>query len=131
MKLPQNIFEKLIAVAQKTAPEEGCGILAGRDDEVTEFYEMENVAHSSDWFELKPEDQFKVIKDIRAKELKMLGIFHSHPASPARPSEEDIRHAFYPDSLYFILSLENSDEPVLKAFTIVDGEVAEKTFEII
>ncbi len=131
MKLPRNILDELIAVAKKTQPEEGCGILAGRDGEITEFFEMENVAHSSEWFELRPEDQFRVVKDIRAKKLKMLGIFHSHPASPARPSELDIQHAFYPDCLYFILSLEDEANPTLKAFTIIEDEVARKTFEII
>ena len=91
------------------------------------FFEMENKAASPTFFELKPEEHFGVIKKIRTEKIEKLGIFHSHPASPARPSAEDIKFAFDSGTLYFILSLENPGEPVLKAFQIVDGAVSEKT----
>jgi proteasome lid subunit RPN8/RPN11 len=55
----------------------------------------------------------------------MLAVHHSHPASPARPSVEDIRLALTPDVLYTILSLQDADSPVLKAFFVDDGVVKE------
>jgi len=130
-KFPQAIFTTLFTHAKKTAPEEGCGILAGKDFMITEFFPLENTAHSEQFYEMKAEEQFQIIKKIRAKGLKMIGIFHSHPVSLARPSATDIKLAFYPDVLYFILSLQNPNKPVLKAFWIKDGEVEEEGIEII
>lgn len=131
LKLPRAIFEQLIAAAQRAAPNEGCGILAGNSDTISQFFEMENAAASPEFFELKPEEHFGVIKKLRTEKLEKLGIFHSHPTSPARPSAEDIKFAFDSETLYFILSMQNPDEPVLKAFQIVDGKVTEKDFKIV
>jgi proteasome lid subunit RPN8/RPN11 len=60
----------------------------------------------------------------------MLAIHHSHPASPSRPSAEDIRLALTPDVLYTILSLQGPANPVLKAFAICEGVVAEHPLAI-
>lgn len=43
---------------------------------------------------MDPREQFAVVKDMRNNNLTLLGNFHSHPASPSRPSEEDKRLAF-------------------------------------
>ena len=72
-----------------------------------------------------PGEQFKVVKTLRAAGQRMLAVHHSHPASPARPSAEDIRLALTPDVLYTILSLQDADSPVLKAFSVDDGVVKE------
>jgi proteasome lid subunit RPN8/RPN11 len=53
----------------------------------------------------------------------MLAIYHSHPETPARPSEEDIRLALTPDVVYVILSLLGNNGPVVKGFQIEDGAV--------
>jgi proteasome lid subunit RPN8/RPN11 len=74
---------------------------------------------------MAPEDQFKVIADMRKTGLALLGNFHSHPATPARPSEEDIRLAFDPSLSYVIISLQEP-EPVLKSFRIQKGAAVEE-----
>jgi proteasome lid subunit RPN8/RPN11 len=78
---------------------------------------------------MAPEDQFNAIKDIRKKGLTLLGNFHSHPASPARPSAEDIRLAFDPSLSYIIISLKNP-EPVLKSFIIRSGAAEEEPVQV-
>ena len=55
---------------------------------------------------------------MRANGYTPLGNWHSHPESPARPSEEDKRLAYDPTVNYLILSLMNPEEPVIKAFDI-------------
>ena len=74
--------------------------------------------------------QLAALKDATAKGAKIIGNFHSHPESPSRPSEEDKRLAFDPSILYLILSLQEADNPVLKAFEI-DKEKKVTTQEII
>jgi len=79
---------------------------------------------------MEPKEQFRVMKELRLEGLTMLAIFHSHPQSPAYPSVKDVDLAFYEDTVYVIISLMNQQEPVIKAFTIVDGAVKEATFKI-
>jgi proteasome lid subunit RPN8/RPN11 len=78
---------------------------------------------------MAPEEQFKVVKDIRSAGLEMLAIYHSHPETPARPSAEDIRLAFTPDVIYVIVSLQNI-KPAVKGFLIEDDSVTEVPVKI-
>ena len=138
MKIPQNIIDELIEQAEKDAPEESCGYLLGSltpnpspkgegDFEaiVTENYWMENVDHSSEHFSFAPKDQFAALRYARDKGLKILANWHSHPASPSRPSQEDLRLANDPTIRYAILSLLDG-EPKLNSFKILNGEVVDK-----
>ena len=111
-------------------PIEACGILAGKDELVEKYYKMTNADESRVHFKLLPDEQFEVIKDIRATGCRMLAIYHSHPDTPARLSEEDIRLALTPDVAYLILSLQQSDMPVLKGFVVEDNKAVEVPIEL-
>lgn len=123
--IPQTIFRELLDQARKHAPIEACGILGGRGDRVEVFHPMTNTDNSADHFLMDPVEQFKIAKLLRVAGLRMLAIHHSHPASPSRPSAEDIRLALTPDVVYTILSLQDARSPVLKAFAVDDGRVKE------
>ena len=125
MKIPQDIIDELIAQARKDAPNESCGYLLGIGDEVTENYWMENIDHSPEHFSFAPKDQFAALRYARSKGLKILANWHSHPATPSRPSQEDLRLANDPKIRYAILSLLN-DEPRLNSFKILNGEIIDK-----
>ena len=105
MKINDDVIKQMIAQAQKDAPIETCGYLLGNNGVVTENYWMENIDHSSEHFSFAPKDQFAALKYARSKHLKILANWHSHPASPSRPSQEDIRLANDPTIRYAILSL--------------------------
>jgi proteasome lid subunit RPN8/RPN11 len=128
MIIPQNIIDELISQARQDAPNETCGYLLGTSSEdgdiVTENYEMENIDHSPEHFSFNPKDQFAALKYARSKGLKILANWHSHPASPSRPSQEDIRLANDPTIRYAILSLHEGVH--LNAFRIINGEIVEK-----
>ncbi|MBE6322796.1 MAG: M67 family metallopeptidase [Bacteroidales bacterium] len=125
MKIPQDIIDELIAQARKDAPNESCGYLLGIGDEVTKNYWMENIDHSPEHFSFAPKDQFAALRYARSKGLKILANWHSHPATPSRPSQEDLRLANDPTIRYAILSLLN-DEPRLNSFKILNGEIIDK-----
>ena len=129
LKIPGNIFEQMLQQAKAEAPIEACGILAGKNKKVEKLYKMTNTDQSSDHFMMTPEEQFKVVKDIRSDGLEMLAIYHSHPETPARPSAEDIRLALTPDVIYVIVSLQNT-EPAIKGFLIEDKSVTEVPVKI-
>lgn len=124
MRINQNVIEEMIAQAQKDAPNETCGYLLGADDVVTENYWMENIDHSSEHFSFAPKDQFAALKYARSKGLRILANWHSHPASPSRPSQEDLRLANDPTIRYAILSLHEGIH--LNSFKILNGEVINK-----
>lgn len=124
MKIKENVIQAMIAQARKDAPMETCGYLLGTDDVVTENYWMENIDHSAEHFSFAPKDQFAALKYARSKGLKILANWHSHPASPSRPSQEDIRLANDPNIRYAILSLFQGIH--LNSFKILREEVINK-----
>ena len=133
MKIEQSVIDEIIAQARKEAPEESCGYLLGTnekdDNVVTENYPMENVDHSTEHFSFSPREQFAALRYAREKGLKILANWHSHPASPSRPSEEDLRLANDPSIRYAILSLLDN-EPRLNSFKILKGEVVDKEVHV-
>ena len=137
MKINENVIQELIRQAQQDAPNETCGYLLGissplqegqgevpSESIVTENYRMENIDHSPEHFSFAPKDQFAALKYARSKGLKILANWHSHPASPSRPSQEDLRLANDPTIRYAILSLHEGIH--LNSFKILNGEVIDK-----
>ena len=128
MNIPDPIIRQLIEQARKDAPNETCGYLLGNStdegDVVTENYWMENTDHSPEHFSFAPKDQFAALRYARSHGLKILANWHSHPASPSRPSQEDLRLAVDPTIRYAILSLHEGIH--LNSFKIQNGAVVDK-----
>jgi len=78
-----------------------------------------------------PEDQFAAVKDMRAKRIKMLAIWHSHPATPARMSQRDLRLAYTADVVYVILSLATPAKPDIHGFVVNNGHLEETEVRIL
>ena len=138
ISIPRDIYNLMMEHAKKGCPNEACGILAGpvknADADrvvVSEFYPMRNLDESSISYFMDPKEQLKVFKEMREKNLEMKGIFHSHVASEARPSQKDIRLAFYPEVSYLILSLSDMKKPVLRSFRINEEHVKEEEIKIV
>jgi proteasome lid subunit RPN8/RPN11 len=128
--IPLAIHDDMIAHAREGFPLEVCGILGGSGETVSVIYRMTNTDASNEHFMMEPKEQFAVVKDLRAKGLSMLSVYHSHPETPARPSEEDIKLALTPDVSYIIVSLADTAGPVLKSFKISNGSVENEALEV-
>lgn len=132
MKIAKKIYDEMIAHAKAGFPNEACGILAaGKAGEGTYFYAMKNMDEASISYFMDPKEQLKVFKDIRAANRQMTGIFHSHVASEAYPSQKDVRLAFYPEVSYLIVSLSDIEKPVLRSFQIKNEQVEEEKIQIV
>ena len=122
LKLKKSDYDKMLKHCKDGLPNESCGLLAGTVEgevkTVTKIYLLTNIDASNEHFSMDPKEQFAALKDARANGVEMIGNFHSHPESPSRPSEEDKRLAYDPSIEYLILSLQEADNPVLKAFGI-------------
>lgn len=133
--LKQEDYQKILEHARTGLPNEACGLLGGYTNEdgsqvITDVYLLRNVDESREHFSMDPKEQFAAVKDIRSKGRELLGNFHSHPESPSRPSEEDIRLAYDSKIHYLILSLMEEGNPVLNSFHIEKGAVTKETLEI-
>ena len=133
--LKQEDYQKILEHAKTGLPNEACGLLGGYTNEdgsqvITDVYLLRNMEESREHFSMDPKEQFAAVKDIRGKGRELLGNFHSHPESPSRPSEEDIRLAYDSKIHYLILSLMEEGNPVLNSFHIEKGAVTRETLEI-
>ena len=122
LNLKKSDYDKMLQHCKDGLPNESCGLLAGTVEgevkTVTKIYLLTNIDASNEHFSMDPKEQFAALKDARANGVGIIGNFHSHPESPSRPSEEDKRLAYDPNIEYLILSLQEADHPVLKAFGI-------------
>ena len=129
--LSDEHFRQILEHTRAEAPNEACGLLAGRDQYVTHVLPATNVAENPlVGYLMDPEDQLRHFHMIEEEALDLLGIYHSHPASGAYPSPTDLSMAYYPEAVYAIVSLMQSDRPVLRTFRIVDGQVSEVALQI-
>jgi proteasome lid subunit RPN8/RPN11 len=91
-------------------PYECCGLLLGRFDErgktVRETYPISNAREESakrNRFLIEPEELMRGERYAREHDLEVVGFYHSHPDSPAVPSQYDLEHA-WPTYSYIIVS---------------------------
>jgi proteasome lid subunit RPN8/RPN11 len=131
IQIPKTIYDQMLAHAAAEAPNECCGLLAGRNGTVDTIYRMTNADHSPVRYLIDPKEQFAAIKEMRAKEIEMLAIYHSHPHTAAYPSATDVQLAYYPDAVYIILSLQDRARPVVNAYRIVENKITQEPFEIL
>lgn len=131
LAIKQEIVKEIIVHAKKEKPRECCGILAGKDNLITHIFKLTNIQKDLDRYEMDPKEQVMVFEEIDRFKLELLGIYHSHPHSPAIPSAIDIMRAFYPTIAFFIVSLLDEEKPELKAYVIVKRKVQEKGFVVI
>jgi proteasome lid subunit RPN8/RPN11 len=104
--------EEIRRHGERDYPFECCGLLIGSFDDsgrkvVTETYPISNAREEEakrNRFLIRPEEFMRGERTARAKSLDVVGIYHSHPDSPAVPSQYDLDHAL-PIYSYIIVSV--------------------------
>lgn len=120
MALLRAHVEEMTAHAREMSPAECCGLIGGTGNgQARTVYRLRNVAADPlVAYEAAAEDLFAAQKIMRERGEKMLGIYHSHPrAHEPVPSVTDVRLAYYPSAIYFIIGLANTTAR-LRAFRI-------------
>lgn len=92
-------YEKMCDCALADFPNETCGFFYGHEifdrRVVTLARPVNNVKEGdkSRRFEISPQDYMQAERFALQHNLKLLGIYHSHPNHPSIPSEHDLRQA--------------------------------------
>jgi [CysO sulfur-carrier protein]-S-L-cysteine hydrolase len=118
--IPAEVREALRAHSQSEAPNEACGLLLLRDGRAERYVPGRNVASSPYRFELAFDDPEVWFLEDEGYEL---AVFHSHLASPARPSRTDVENiGLWDGKPYVIYSLARDE---LAAFRIEGRRIEE------
>ncbi len=130
LTIPRDIYDKLIDHCRAGLPNEACGFLAGRSGVVETFIPLDNAAASPVYYRPNDKQMIAAMRDIDDAGLELSAIFHSHVASPPRPSVTDIREAHYPDSVYLIVSLIDLSNPESQGWLIRKNDWRDETGEV-
>ena len=123
--VPGDIMERMRAHGEETYPHECCGFMLGSAEEglqrISEVRSQENERTDSreNRFVISPEQFRAAEKYARKAGLLLVGIYHSHPDSPARPSEYDRDHA-WPWFSYVIVSVKGGKAAEANAWQLRD-----------
>jgi proteasome lid subunit RPN8/RPN11 len=129
MRMPQALFDEMVAHARADAPNECCGMIASQNGAAVTIHPAQNAAASPLRYEIDGAEQYRIQMAIDDAGHDLGAIYHSHTRSAPYPSQTDINLAFYPDALYVIVGLA-ADDAEVRAFEIRDGRVAEADLEV-
>lgn len=131
LRLPADIRTELDALARAGYPDETCGLLLGQNDRnacrVLAQRPARNLnrERSRDRFELDPADYLAAEAAATASGRQLVGIWHSHPDHPARPSATD-REMAWPGWSYVILAVNAGKVVDLRSWRLDGDEFSEE-----
>jgi proteasome lid subunit RPN8/RPN11 len=120
--IPPDVRRAMEEHARGEEPNEACGLLAFRDGVAERYIPGRNGAASPYRFELETDPENWFLED----EGYELAVFHSHVASPPRPSRTDVENiGLWEGRPYLILSLATGE---LAAWRIAGHELTPLAF---
>lgn len=137
MILPREMAEELVAHARAEFPNECCGMIAGEGGRAVGVHRATNTEGSPFMYVMDPREQLAIMDAIDEADHDLLAVYHSHTKSAAYPSRTDVELAFFPNTLYVIVSIADQDAPDIRAFRIRRptgeddaGEITEEPVEV-
>ena len=131
LTLERAYVDEMIAHAREDDPNECCGIIAGNGGQATRLYRAVNAEASPYRYNVDPKDLLRIYRDLENNGWDVLVIYHSHTHTEAYPSPTDQRLAAWPEAYYVIVSLEDKQKPVVRAFHINDASVKEEELQVV
>ncbi len=107
MIISKELLNAIHAHGEGAYPEEGAGFLLGAESKVERILPLSNAREDAarrNRYLIAPEDYLKAEEAADRLGLSLIGVFHSHPDHPNRPSEYD-REWAQPFFSYLITSV--------------------------
>jgi proteasome lid subunit RPN8/RPN11 len=141
LRLTRAQYEIVLGHCLDGFPDEACGLFSGPLDagadggravptgEVAEVHPCRNADASARTYTVDSRDLLRAMRHAESRGHDIVGVWHSHTHTDAYPSVTDVRQAVDAAWIYAIVSLKYGD-PVLRAYRIVDGAIAEVGVEV-
>ena len=131
LALPAAEHTQILAHARSQYPRECCGLLIGRPAaanrqilQVKRSVAAANCAPASDQASSYAIDSLFYLQQEQiaaAAGLEIIGVYHSHPNHPAKPSNTDLRQA-WPVYVYLIVSLDAAHTLCVRAWVMDESQ---------
>jgi proteasome lid subunit RPN8/RPN11 len=113
--LDLNMLEEMHLHSLSAFPEECCGLMFGnfsdtKDDRATRVVTIQRMRNTFDpaqrfhRYSIDPKEFLNIETDAEERGEEIIGVYHSHPNAPAKPSEFDRFYA-WPDLSYVIMEI--------------------------
>jgi len=127
VELHRDIRAAVVAHARFCYPNEACGLLAVDGAGALRMaYCCTNVEQSPVSYTVDATEHLRAMVHAERNGWALGGVFHSHTHSPAHPSRTDVARALEPEWLYVLVSLEDPDDPDVRAYWIREGTITEE-----
>jgi proteasome lid subunit RPN8/RPN11 len=125
LTITPEIRAHIEAHAIETYPHECCGVIVGRVNDGRVAVEAHrtgnlNTERAHDRFELDPKDYVRIDREAGVRGFDIVGIYHSHPDHPARPSETDLVAA-WPGYSYIIVAVNEGVAGDFHSFELIEN----------
>ncbi len=134
LHLPRAVYEDMVTQARAELPNECCGLLAGKVTDgvglVEQRYALVNAAANPRLFESDPKSMFAAVRDMNARGLDVLAVYHSHPSSAPVPSRTDLQRNYSPDVVNLIVSLQGP-EPEVRGWWLTEQDFRPADWEVV
>lgn len=110
LRIPETVLREIYDHTESSYPNECCGLMIGTMQgdlrEVHTFRKCRNLntERAHDRYEMDPLDMLKTTREFENSPWDIIGIYHSHPDHPSRPSQTDTDRA-WPNYSYVIISV--------------------------
>ena len=131
MRIARALLDEIVAHAVRDAPNECCGVIAGRDGAASAVHATENVVASPFRFEIDGLALMGLIDRFEADGDELAAIYHSHTRSEPYPSQTDLNFAaLWPGVEWLIVGVPKNGEPTVRHYRIEDGAITEAALEV-
>jgi proteasome lid subunit RPN8/RPN11 len=126
----KKFLDQMVAHALEGYPLEACGLLAGVVPEegtarVVSVHPADNTTRSARIYEVEPRAMLRADREAEAAGGQLVGVYHSHTHTDAKPSPTDIAQAPDPGWHYVLVSLRDV-HPSVRSWEIKDGKIEEE-----
>ncbi len=136
LRLSVSQYERIVGHCYVGLPDEACGLIAGpvvagaATGFVSDVYPAVNADASARTYTVDGRDYLRASRDAEARGHDIIGVWHSHTHTDPYPSPTDVRTAVDPMWVYILVSLRD-DAPMLRAYRIRDGVIAECQVQVL
>ena len=135
IKIEKQLIDRIKKNGEKTYNAECCGAMLGKSNDgtydISELLEFNNERsyNRERRYLISPKQYMQSEKIAAEKKLDLLGFYHSHPDSPAVPSQFDADHAF-PNFIYMIVSVQKGKAEKLTSWKLVEDRSSFEELEM-